>query len=53
MDCMETLRAITHSPETRQRVQAVWPMVALAMATMLDQSTRRPSVVGLLLSSFY
>lgn len=47
---METLRAITRNP-VPPWARAIWPPVALAAASMLDQSTRRPSVVSLLLSS--
>lgn len=53
MDCMETLRAITRTPQPTQWAKAIWPPVALAVANMLDQSTRRPSVVTLLLSSSF
>lgn len=50
---METLRLITRSPEPAEWAKAFWPTVALAVAAMLDQSTRGPSVAGMLLQAAF
>jgi len=50
---METLRALTRQPEPAQWAKAIWPMVAVAVAAMLDQSTRGPSITTLLLTAAF
>ena len=50
---METLRALTRQPEPAQWAKAIWPMVAVAVASMLDQSTRGPSITTLLLTAAF
>jgi hypothetical protein len=51
MQSMETLRIITRSPEPTAWAKAFWPLVAVAVAAMLDQSTRGPSITAMLLTN--
>ena len=48
---METLRTLTRQPEPTQWAKAIWPMVAVAVAAALDQSTRGPSIATMLLTA--
>lgn len=50
---MQTLRALTRQPEPAQWARALWPMVAVGVAAMLDQSTRGPSLATLLLTAAF
>lgn len=47
MRCMVVLRSL---PAALAR--AAWPSVVLALATLLDQSTRRPPLTSLLMTAF-
>jgi hypothetical protein len=46
---METLRIAVKSPDRKEWLRAAWPVLALGVAAMLEQSTRGPSVASLVL----
>jgi hypothetical protein len=51
---MDTLRSfITRHAGTREWAQVIWPSIALAVLVTLDQSTRGPSLVALLVQNYF
>jgi hypothetical protein len=50
---MDTLRTfINRHTDAREWAQTVWPSLVLAILVTLDQSTRGPSLVAMLVQSY-
>lgn len=50
---MQTLRLITRDSSPRDWAQVVLPTLAVAIAAMMDQSTRGPSITQMVLMALF